>query len=63
MAKKLLYPYAEELKHNKPIKGYNDYKETEPHILHTASGSCPNYDLFERLGYTTEQALVWCNMD
>lgn len=62
MAKKLLYPYAEELKH-KPIATASRTAEAEPLIIETASGFCPNYELFEERRMTAEQALIFCNMD
>lgn len=60
MAKKLLYPYAEELK-QKPIEKAT--AEAEPLIIETVNGFCPNYELFEKKGFTTEEALIFCNMD
>ena len=35
----------------------------EPDILETAVGYCPNYDKYDRKGWTPEKALAWCNMD
>lgn len=60
MAKKLLYPYAEELK-QKPISSRT--AEAEPLIIETINGFCPNYELFESKGINAEKALVFCNMD
>ena len=37
--------------------------EEEPNIIQTSQGYAPNYDKFDALGMTTEEALVWCNMD
>ena len=37
--------------------------EEEPDIIQTSQGYAPNYDKFDALGMTTEEALVWCNMD
>lgn len=37
--------------------------EEEPDVIQTAQGFAPNYEKFEALGMTTEEALVWCNMD
>lgn len=37
--------------------------EEEPDIIQTSQGFAPNYDKFDALGMTTEEALVWCNMD
>lgn len=44
------------------IKDIKDIKE-EPDIVQTAQGYAPNYDKFDALGMTTEEALAWCNMD
>ena len=37
--------------------------DSEPDIIETAQGYAPNYEKFERMGFTTEEALVWCNID
>lgn len=60
MAKKLLYPHAEELKNG---KRFDFIIDTEPDTLNTSSGICPNYEKFEKMGITAEQALIFCNMD
>lgn len=60
--KKLLYPYAEELT-RRPAHTGRAFDIGEPDIIETAAGFCPNYDKLEAHGFTTEQALIWCNMD
>lgn len=62
MAKKLLYPYAEELK-TRSGKKFDFVIDTEPDIVETISGFCPNYEKFEQLGITAEKALILCNID
>lgn len=37
--------------------------EEEPDVIETAQGYAPNYEKFEVLGMTPEEALIWCNMD
>ena len=37
--------------------------EEEPDVIVTAQGFAPNYEKFEALGMTPEEALIWCNMD
>ena len=56
--KKKLYPFAD---YKAPER--NVQSEDEPDVIQTAQGFAPNYDKFEAIGMTTEEALVWCNMD
>lgn len=46
----------------KVIREIQDEQE-EPDVIQTAQGFAPNYNKFEAMGMTTEEALVWCNMD
>lgn len=38
-------------------------EQEEPDVIQTTQGFAPNYNKFEAMGMTTEEALVWCNMD
>lgn len=40
-----------------------DWYYEEPDVIETPWGYAPNYEKFEALGMTTEEALIWCNMD
>ena len=57
--KKELYPNAEQLKRRPATRP----AKSEPLILETAAGFCPNYEIFERAGIDPAAALVFCNMD
>lgn len=60
MAKrKIKYPGTD----YKPPRITKEMLDNEPDILETAGGFCPNYEKYERMGYTAEEALVKCNMD
>lgn len=62
MRKKLLYPCAESLR-TQSGKKFDFVIDTEPDIIETSSGFCPNYEKFEQLGITVDKALILCNMD
>ena len=52
-----LYPGIAEAEKERAKKLH--YTETEPEFI----GSAPNYDYFEKLGFSAEKTLVWLNID
>ena len=46
-----------------PEEQSNYESDEEPDVIETASGFAPNYDKFDAVGISTEEALVLLNMD
>lgn len=64
MKRKKLYPGTKEAEKQRGKTSFETQCiDNEPDIIRTAAGYCPNYKKFDRLGYSTERALVLCNMD
>ena len=63
MAKrKLGYPGVKEAERQKSLRTY--VPDDEPDCWYSDSGGfCPNYEKFERQGFTAEETLVWLNVD
>lgn len=40
-----------------------DWYYEEPDVIETPWGYAPNYEKFEALGMTPEEALIYCNID
>ena len=60
--KQLLYP-GSNTQPASPTPKRKSPSDDEPDVIQTAQGFAPNYEKFYALGMTTEEALVWCNID
>lgn len=58
MAKKKQYPGTKEAERQKSLRKYEP--DDEPDFV---APCVPNYEKFERLGWSTEKTLVWLNID